>query len=59
MFPICGSNIFENKYLVNLFGSTKNAHNPIMHDKLKIRKIVDSLDEGMRVLFSHDKLSTQ
>ena len=34
----------------------QNTHKSIMHDKLKIGKIVDSLDKGVQVLFNHKKM---
>ena len=34
----------------------QSTHKSIMHDKLKIEKIVDGLDKDMQVLFNHKKM---
>ena len=34
----------------------QSTHELIMHDKLKIEKIVDNLDKDMQVLFNHKKM---
>ena len=34
----------------------QNTHKSIMHDKLKIEKIVYGLDKDMQVLFNHKKM---